>query len=394
MRRVGSLASKNVRGPNSERLVNPGPAPSRARRPLTVALAAVAFGAILAATGTPTAAAGTIQGQLQVAVDAGAMTARERTETLASYRALGRMAGNDWKVMRSTVRRLASEDRLADLALAVHASLTVAARRGNAPAGSRDRTRGSAIVVQRMAGSGWWFHPLASSGQLNALAQDRRTSVKTLTAAADGLLRLGRKSSRGLRFEYLFAWYGAGPGWISAMPQATMASALARVSEKSGNRAYVEQGLAAGEPLHWRPPAGTSVPGPGGVDPLLYPSRTRYLVANAEIWALIGMDQLAKVSGDGRTAALSDRIASRLLRIMPGWADPDRPGWTLYAQGSQARGEGAASTSYHELTVQGLRRLCRSRRGSWCTWAERFGKDVPASISSLPGREPVLGGAQ
>ncbi|MFM8762136.1 MAG: hypothetical protein ACKOFC_02530, partial [Solirubrobacterales bacterium] len=70
------------------------------------------------------------------------------------------------------------------------------------------------------------------------------------------------------------------------------------------------------------------------------------------------------------------------------------PGWTLYAQGSQARGEGAASASYHELTVQGLRRVCRSREGSWCTWAERFGKDVPASISSLPGREPALGGAQ
>ncbi|MFM9139793.1 MAG: D-glucuronyl C5-epimerase family protein [Solirubrobacterales bacterium] len=218
--------------------------------------------------------------------------------------------------------------------------------------------------------------------------------VPESTAAADGLLRLGRTGGRGLRFEYLFAWYGAGPGWISAMPQATMASALARVSERSGDRGYVEQGLAAGEPLHWAPPAGTSVSGPGGIDPLLYPNRTRYLVANAEIWALIGMDELARVSGDARTAALADRIASRLLRIMPGWADPNRPGWTLYAQGSQARGEGAASAGYHELTVQGLRRLCRSREGSWCTWAGRFGKDVPASISSLPGREPALGGAQ
>jgi hypothetical protein len=218
--------------------------------------------------------------------------------------------------------------------------------------------------------------------------------VKTLVAAAEGLLRLGRPTSRGLRFKYLFAWYGARPGWISSMPQATMASALARVGERAGDPAWAEKALAAGEPLHWAPPAGTSVPGPGGVDPLLYPNRTRYLVANAEIWALIGMDELARVTRDGRTGRLADRIASRLLRIMPGWADPGRPGWTLYAQGSQARGEGAASTDYHRLTVQGLRRLCASREGSWCTWAERFGKDVPASISSLPGREPALGGAQ
>ncbi|MFM9139794.1 MAG: hypothetical protein ACKOTH_04480, partial [Solirubrobacterales bacterium] len=91
------------------------------------------------------------------------MTAEERTQTLAAYRSLGKMTGSDWKVMRNTVRRLASEDRQADLAPSVHASLAVAARRGDAPAGTRDRARGSAIVVQRMAGSGWWFHPLASA---------------------------------------------------------------------------------------------------------------------------------------------------------------------------------------------------------------------------------------
>ncbi len=363
-------------------------------RLIPTSAAALLASVAVAAAGSAPAAAGTIQGQLQAAVDAGAMTAQERSQTLAAYRSLGKMTGSDWKVMRATVKRLAREDRLAGLALPVHSSLTVAARRGYAPVGTRDRARGSAIVVQRMAGSGWWFHPLASSGQLNALAQDRKTSVRTLTAAADGLLRLGRKTGRGLRFEYLFAWYGARPGWISSMPQATMASALARVSEKSGNPAYLEPALAAGEPLHWRPPSGTSVPGTGGIDPLLYPNRTRYLVANAEIWSLIGMDELARVSQDSRTGRLADRIASRLLRIMPGWADPNRAGWTLYAQGSQARGEGAASTSYHQLTVQGLRRLCRSREGSWCTWAERFGKDVPASITSLPGREPAIGGAQ
>ncbi len=363
-------------------------------RLIPTSAAALLASVAVAAAGSAPATAGTIQGQLQAAVDAGTMTAEERTQTLAAYRSLGKMTGSDWKVMRSTVKRLAKEDRLAGLALAVHSSLAVAARRGYAPVGTRDRARGSAIVVQRMAGSGWWFHPLASSGQLNALAQDRKTSVRTLTAAADGLLRLGRKTGKGLRFEYLFTWYGARPGWISSMPQATMASALARVSEKSGNPAYIDPALTAGEPLHWRPPSGTSVPGTGGIDPLLYPNRTRYLVANAEIWSLIGMDELARVSEDSRTGRLADRIASRLLRIMPGWADPNRAGWTLYAQGSQARGEGAASTSYHQLTVQGLRRLCRSREGSWCTWAERFGKDVPASIASLPGREPALGGAQ
>ncbi len=363
-------------------------------RLIPTSAAALLASVAVAVAGSAPAAAGTIQGQLQAAVDAGAMTAQERSQTLAAYRSLGKMTGSDWKVMRATVKRLAREDRLAGLALPVHSSLTVAARRGYAPVGTRDRERGSAIVVQRMAGSGWWFHPLASSGQLNALAQDRKTSVRTLTAAADGLLRLGRMTSRGLRFEYLFAWYGARPGWISSMPQATMSSALARVSEKSGNPAYIEQALAAAEPLHWRPPSGTSVPGTGGIDPLLYPNRTRYLVANAEIWSLIGMGELARISQDSRTGRLADRIASRLLRIMPGWADPNRAGWTLYAQGSQARGEGAASTSYHQLTVQGLRRLCRSREGSWCTWADRFGKDVPASITSLPGREPATGGAQ
>jgi hypothetical protein len=359
----------------------------------TSAAALLATVAVAVVDSAP-AAAGTIQGQLQAAVDAGTMTSDERTQTLVAYRTLGKMAGSDWKVMRSTVKRLARQDRLARLALPVHSSLTVAARRGYAPVGTRDRVRGSAIVVQRMAGSGWWFHPLASAGQLNALAQDRKTSVKTLTAAADGLLRLGRSTSRGLRFEYLFTWYGARPGWISSMPQATMASALARVGEKSGNPAYLKPALASGEPLHRRPPSGTSVPGTGGIDPLLYPNKRRYFVANAEIWSLIGMDELARISEDSRTARLADRIASRLLRIMPGWADPKRTGWTLYAQGRDARGQGAASTSYHQLTVQGLRRVCRSREGSWCTWAERFGRDVPASITSVPGRTSALGGAQ
>lgn len=351
--------------------------------PRLLGLAAVALAS--AAFAAPTAHAGTITGQLQAAVDNGSMTEPERAETLAAYKKLGKMPGADWKVMRTTVKKLARADRLAGLALAVHASLTVAARRGYAPIGTRDRERGTAVVVQRMAGSGWWFHALASAGQLNGLAADRKTSVKTLTAAADGLLRLGRSSERGLRFEYLFRWYGAGPGWISSMPQATLASALARVGEKSGDTRYVEKALSVAEPLHWTPPSGTSVPGAGGIDPLLYPNRRQYFVANAEIWSLIGLDETARVSKDERTARLADRIASRLLRIMPGWADPRRDGWTLYAQGRDARGEGSASTSYHQLTVQGLRRLCRSREGSWCTWAERFGKDVPASISALPG---------
>ena len=353
-----------------------------------VAVLAAALGAAVPAR------AGTISGQLQAAVDGGTMTAQERSETLAAYRALGKMPGSDWQVMRATVRRLASRDRLQALALSVHSSLTVAARRGDAPVGTRDRARGSAIVVQRMAGSGWWFHPLASAGQLNALAQDRKTSVATLTEAATQLMRLGVPGSRGTRFEYLFAWYGAGPGWISSMPQATLASALARVSERAKDPAWVDRALSAAEPLHWAPPSGTSVPGAGGVDPLLYPQKRQYLVANAEIWSLIGMDELARISQDARTGRLADRIASRVLRIMPGWADPDRAGWTLYAQGAQAAGEGAASTSYHQLTVQGLRRLCRSREGAWCTWAERFGRDVPASISVAPGRGPALSGAQ
>ena len=366
----------------------PLPRPKKAL-PLA-AVAALAAGAI----GAAPAPAATITEQLQAAVDSGSMTEAERTETLAAYRKLGTMPGSDWKVMRSTVKKLARENRLEALALTVHASLTVAARRGNAPVGTRDRQRGTAVVVQRMAGSGWWFHALASAGQLNALANDRKTSVKTLTAAADGLLRLGRPSGRGLRFEYLFSWYGAAPGWISSMPQATLASALARVAEKSGDAAYGEKALSVSEPLHWKPPAGTSVPGAGGIDPLLYPNRRKYFVANAEIWSLIGLDETARITKDGRTGRLADRVASRLLRIMPGWADPDRAGWTLYAQGSQARGEGAASTSYHQLTVQGLRRLCKSREGSWCTWADRFGKDVPASITALPGRGPRLDGPQ
>ena len=371
----------------------PHPKTSATARALTLGAGVICAAAALAA-GSAAARAGTISGQLQAAVDDGTMTWTERTETLAAYRTLGKMPGNDWKVMRATVKRLASGNRLADLALTVHASLTVAARRGDAPIGTRDRARGSAVVVQRMAWSGWWFHPLASAGQLNALARDRKTSVATLTRAADGLVRLGRASDRGLRFEYLFSWYGAAPGWISSMPQATLASALARVSERSGEPAYVEKALAVGEPLHWKPPSGTSIPGSGGIDPLLYPHKRRFLVANAEIWSLIGMDELARVSGDERTSRLADRIASRLLRIMPGWADPKRAGWTLYAQGSQAAGEGAASTSYHQLTVQGLRRLCRSREGSWCAWATRFGRDVPASITALPGREPAFSGAQ
>lgn len=354
----------------------------RKRALLVLAATALAAGA---PAGT-SAQAGTISGQLQAAVDDGTMTAAERTETLAAYRKLGKMPGADWKVMRATVKKLARADRLTALALTVHASLTVAARRGDAPIGTRDRERGTAVVVQRMAGSGWWFHALASAGQLNALAADRKTSVTTLTAAADGLLRLGRPSGRGLRFEYLFSWYGAQPGWISSMPQATLASALARVGEKSGESKYLDKALEVAEPVHWTPPAGTSVPGAGGVDPLLYPTRREYFVANAEIWSLIGLDETARITTDERTARLADRVASRILRIMPGWADPKRDGWTLYAQGRQARGEGAASTSYHQLTVQGLRRLCKSREGSWCTWADRFGKDVPASISALPGR--------
>jgi hypothetical protein len=113
------------------------------------------------------------------------------------------------------------------------------------------------------------------------------------------------------------------------------------------------------------PPAGVSVPAPGGRHYLLYSFAPGYRVLNGDLQAVLGLRDAAALTHSPRATRLfrhGDRAARRAL------AGFDTGAWSLYSA------RGAESTlNYHVLTAGFLDGLCdRLRAKAYCRAGARF----------------------
>ena len=332
--------------------------------------ASLAMACLLLGIGCSSAKAATITNELNKAALLGVIEAGDQAEIITNYSSLKRSPDKDFQVMAATYNHLAKRGILARRAFLMQSALSVFAKHGDKAVGTRIKLHGS-IVVARVSGAGWQVHPLASAGSLNAQALTSKGAV----AAGESLLKISVNGKYGRRFEYLFSWYNAPPRWISGMAQAVAASAFARLYSRTGDQRWRRAALSSLKPMLLPPLRGTTVKGLAGDNSLLYPSQPKMLVANAQLWATISAQEVAVMTGDPQARLLADRLLAQSLFELPLYAS--EANWTLYQIGGKP-----ASREYHYLTVQALRRLCKTRV-EFCGFADRYGGEVPLSIQSL-----------
>jgi predicted secreted protein len=362
----------------------------------TLALAATAAPLSAAPPAAPKpvvsrAPAKTVSAAIDRAEALGAVSARRaatyRRQWHDAWRAAKVVGGPRGAVVRQSVtstQRLARTGalrtgRLAPAMASVHASALLARSKRPVPApGGRVRFAGDSAVYSYRPPYGMQLHPLGTIGKLNALAttctevgrkHGWRCRRGALTAAADRLVELSVAAGPTLRFEYLFAFGGGRPGWVSAMTQATGAQALARVAAITGRRRYAASARAAYRGLTRPVPRGAAVRGRDGrVDHFaMYAFNPRMRVLNGEEQALIGVADFARITGDRVAARVARRGARELATRLPAF---DTGAWTLYDLGGAE-----ADLNYHRLAARFAHGVCtRALARGFCPAAARFAR--------------------
>jgi|GEM_PF-4182425 len=239
--------------------------------------------------------------------------------------------------------------------------------------------RGDPVVFQYYAGRGLAIQPLASFGKANALAGSCLRLVTRYTCRPKALRRLlsrmvalGTQRGGFLAWEYLVPFGSGAPPWISAMTQATGAQALARGRRALGAARGASYARAASRALGAfvvPPPLGIAVASGRGTRYTMYSFSPGLRIYNGELQALIGLRDLARLSGSARAERLYARgepVARRSVAAL------DTGAWSLYSEG------GAESTlSYHRLVANFLEAMC-SRTGTrtYCAAGRRLERYV------------------
>ena len=150
-------------------------------------------------------------------------------------------------------------------------------------------------------------------------------------ALADWLVDHAAPMAGGLvwRCDLAVPKYELPPGWPSALAQSEAISVLLRAEKLTGARRYGEAARAGLAPF-------TTPVAEGGVATELdgrlvleeYPTAAPSAVLNGWIIGLLGVHELATVTGDERARALFDESVSGLLTLLPRY---DHGWWSLYS---------------------------------------------------------------
>jgi hypothetical protein len=225
---------------------------------------------------------------------------------------------------------------------------------------------GATAVFQYYPGHGLQFQPLASWGRVNALAaacERRRCPRARLAHALDRLSGLAARRDGFAAWEYYFAFAQGAPPWVSGMTQATAMQALARGYDVLGAPRFKRTALRALGAFTRPAPAGVAA----ATHYVLYSFAPGYRVLNAELQAVIGLSDLARLTGSRRAARLF-RAGERTARAEVSAFDTGA--WSLYSQGGAE-----ATLGYHALMVQFLDRLCdRVHAAVYCRTGARFAR--------------------
>jgi D-glucuronyl C5-epimerase C-terminus len=248
--------------------------------------------------------------------------------------------------------------------------------------------RGSQILFQYYPGHGLQIQPLSTFKKANALYgfcenEEPECDEHALRRILAEMTRLAVKRSRSfIAWEYLFAFGGGSPPWMSGMAQATAIQAYARASQLLGDRSYLTSARRALGAFETAPPTGVRTTGPGGgVHYLQYSFAPRLYIFNAFLQSLIGLWDYSKISSSTRALELFRQAEPEAEKEVP---LSDVGDWSRYSYA------GAESTAeYHELLREFLGSMCSRRLGAeYCDYAERYrGYQVDPPVLTYEGPE-------
>ena len=233
--------------------------------------------------------------------------------------------------------------------------------------GQRIVFEGSELVWQEVPGQGIHLHPLANFGKLNAYARNRRQLNRT-AQLLDELLAVAVPRGGGLAWEYYFTFDGGRGPWISGLSQGTALQAIARSAVKLDRleelRPVISEGL---EMFEKRPPTGVRVETDAGAHYVQYSFWPSLRIANGFVQSLVGLYDVAQLTGDPRAQALFEEGDAQGRIEIPTY---DTGAWSLYSRGSITR---ESDLSYHTLLRDFLTNLCdRTAAPEYCDTATHY----------------------
>jgi hypothetical protein len=207
----------------------------------------------------------------------------------------------------------------------------------------------SQIVWQFYPGQGWQIQWLGTFGKANALWMVR-TRDADLRRLLDEALGLATQRAGGIAFEYLFAFDGGRPPWVSGLAQGTGLSALSRGAVRLKDTKYFDAARSALGIFNVAPPAGVLDKTTAGAHYLQYSYAPKLHIANGFTQALNGLHDFATLANDGEGRAIFSAGEAELRVELPAF---DTGAWSLYS-----RPGFESDLGYHKVLRDFLRGLC------------------------------------
>jgi hypothetical protein len=317
----------------------------------------------------------------QGAIDQPTRDARQATlrQTLRAYSSLSGTRRLELGAVIDNADAIASSGQLTPSRLnAVFATLQANTswwREGSVPqSGARVSVDGSPVIWQYYPGQGIELQMLANFGKANALWTGKKKDA--LRQLIDQLVPLVADRGGWPAFEYYFRFGGGKPPWTSSISQGTAVQALARAGQLLADpnlTALAQQGLAAFEQP---PPNGVREDTPSGPFYLIYSFNPKELVINAHLQALVGLFDVAQLTGDPRPLALFQQGDAEAQAVLPSY---DTGHWSMYDQSHES------DLNYHDLVTTFLQNLCkRTSTPVYCDTATRFKTYRKTAPSAAP----------
>jgi hypothetical protein len=233
--------------------------------------------------------------------------------------------------------------------------------------GQRVTFEDSELIWQYVPGHGVQFHPLANFGRLNAYAKGRGRRIQN-EQMLDELMAMAVPRGGGLAWEYYYEFDGGRPPWVSGLAQGTALQAVARSAAKLGLLPELLPRIQAGLKLFEQaPPTGVRVDTPDGAHYLQYSFWPSLRILNGFVQSLVGLYDVAQITGDERAAQLFADGEAAARAEVPAY---DTGAWSYYSRGAITR---ESDLSYHVLLRDFLANLCeRTAADVYCTTASHF----------------------
>jgi hypothetical protein len=239
-------------------------------------------------------------------------------------------------------------------------------------AGARVEFSGSGLVWQHYPGHGLQIQWLGTWGRANGLwgTEGEDAQFESLVGEA---VSLAAHRAGGIGFEYLFAFDGGRPPWVSGLAQGTALTALVRAGLRFGDPTWFDAARRAIGIFRVAPPEGVAQPTAAGTHYLQYSFAPRLHILNGFVQSLNGLFDYARVLDDPEGRALFAAGRAEAAAELPRY---DTGGWSRYSQFTDS------SLHYHDVLRGFLASLCtRLKRNDqpdepFCHYAARFTLDL------------------